>query len=270
MMIRSQGWIMGKQKSDMRKRIGITALFLFFIILLIAGAYTLILMNLAQQQPRKDSTRVDSTTPGITAVNIGTDNTTLPATTYTNLDIVRKIAQDYHSTHTYSLIDYYVCSDMAMDIWNMIETQGINAKICAGNVEKDLSAEAPINSFAQLNHAWVMAETEPSLYVAVEATGGYLVWVSYATTDEPKNDLYYRAACFNTPGEFKQFSDLRTDFFNTCPMYQSIADYWNQNYANKPMTAAAYEYKGMMETKLQECTTAITQLTTLINSVKTA
>ena len=110
------------------------------------------------------------------------------------ISILEKIVGDYHSTHTYSMYDLFVCADMAIDVWNIVRTQGIDAKIQVGNVE-DPNAKQD-----NYNHAWVLAEVEPFKYVALETTGGYLVW-------ERENENYYRGFTFDNPREFKEYLD---------------------------------------------------------------
>ena len=116
-----------------------------------------------------------------------------------NIKIVREIAQDYHSTHTYLGVqtgqssDMYVCIDMAKDVWNMIKTRGINAVIEVGNVNKNIST---IND---VNHAWVLAEVGPEQWLAVETTGGFVVF-------EDENPRYYAGMQFDTPADMKEYS----------------------------------------------------------------
>jgi hypothetical protein len=74
---------------------------------------------------------------------------------------------------------------MALDMWNIVKTQGIDTKICAGNIQENLSdyltdtsksiSDRYYNYFSNMNHAWILAEVEPLKYVAVETTRGYLV-----------------------------------------------------------------------------------------------
>ena len=58
-------------------------------------------------------------------------------------ETICKILSDYHKTHSYigteagAAQDIFVCGDMACDVWDMVRTQGIEAKIVAGNVEQD-------------------------------------------------------------------------------------------------------------------------------------
>ncbi|VUT27648.1 MAG: hypothetical protein SYNGOMJ08_00195 [Candidatus Syntrophoarchaeum sp. GoM_oil] len=106
-----------------------------------------------------------------------------------NIQIVTEIVEDYYKTHTYNLSDRFVCADMAIDVWNMVETQGINAKIAVGNVNN------PDVDWTEYDHAWVVAETSPGKWLALETTAGYV-------TDE---DNYYKGYFFENPKEFKEY-----------------------------------------------------------------
>src|SRR5438093_12376543 len=86
-----------------------------------------------------------------------------------NVKIVSQIVSNYHRTHTYIGKDIFVCGDMASDVWNMVQTKGINAKILIGNVERSISS--PL----EVNHAWVLAEVSPGSWLALETTGGFVV-----------------------------------------------------------------------------------------------
>ncbi len=192
--------------------------------------------------------------------------------TITNINKVRQIAETYNSTHTYSKSDFFVCSDMAIDVWNLIKTQGINAEICAGNIDTDISQyliNQDFDSFLnKMNHAWVVAEIEPFTYIAVETTGGYLVWGQESNSDEPKNILYYSYGtfCFGNPSEFKKFSELRTNYLTICPQAEAMRIYWNENIAGKiSVTPESSEYKGQMQAKIDECTNITNQLIGLLN-----
>ena len=95
------------------------------------------------------------------------------------VSVLHNLVKVYHATHTYSKKNFFVCADMAMDVWNMIETKGINARIAVGNVNK---AQA---NWKEYNHAWVVAEVSPGRWVALEITRGTVV-----RGNENKN--YYR------------------------------------------------------------------------------
>ena len=110
--------------------------------------------------------------------------------------VLQDIVKGYHATHTYSKSDFYVCADMTLDVWNMVETKGINARIAVGNVQN------PDVDWKQFNHAWVMAEVSPDTWLALEPTMGAIV-----RGDASRK--YYRGLFFNTPREFKEYVDLR-------------------------------------------------------------
>ena len=134
-----------------------------------------------------------------------------------NTEIVEKIAQDYHATHTYTASDFFVCSDMALDMWNLIKTKGINAKLQVGNVDENISEYEGFEIFSRMNHAWVIAEVAPFTWLAVEPTGGYTVYAD-------DNRLYYWGISFDSPREFKRFSELRKDLLVACPLAVALEE----------------------------------------------
>ena len=117
-----------------------------------------------------------------------------------NIRTVKKIVEDYHKTHTYSKADMFVCADMAIDVWNMVETQEINAIIKAGAVDKD------ITELRYVNHAWVMAEVAPDEWIALETTGGFLVCPIQPMCLK-NNSRYYSGWNYASPKEFKEYID---------------------------------------------------------------
>lgn len=171
----------------------------------------------------------------------------------TKIQILEEIVQNYYKTHTYSKIDLFVCTDTSIDIWNLVKTEGINAQICAGNIERNLTKSE--NILNEMNHAWVLAETNPFAWSALETTGGFLVW---------DNELYYKGYCFDNPAEFKQFLSLRDDYFEICGEADILIDYWNENYIGKILTADDYEFKGRVDTKIDECTAITNELNGLL------
>jgi hypothetical protein len=179
------------------------------------------------------------------------------------LEEIQRIAEEYSRTHTYSKLDLFVCSDMAQDVWNLIETQGINAQICAGNVDEDIREvlkqehnwDTTFEFLNKITHAWVVAETEPNTYIAVETTGGFLVWSN-------SNQLYYSGLCFDSPKQFKDFLEARKNTIEICSVALNMENYWNENYVGRVLTAEVYEFKGVMEQKAKECTTAVNELIT--------
>jgi CheY-like chemotaxis protein len=142
--------------------------------------------------------------PSVPPLNTINTTSTLPAppaekTLYEkNVEIVKGIAEDYHSTHTYLGVqtgqssDMYACIDMAKDVWNMIKTRGINAVLEVGNVKEN------ITTMTDVNHAWVLAEVGPMQWLAVETTGGFVV-------TKEANPRYYVGMQFDTPAEMKEY-----------------------------------------------------------------
>jgi outer membrane murein-binding lipoprotein Lpp len=128
----------------------------------------------------------------------------------TPADTARNIVRYYHETHVYSTYDYYVCSDMASDVWNMLKAQGIGAIIVVGDTEK------AIGDIVQSNHAWVLAEVAPGQYLALATTGGFVV---------PKNEnaLYYQGWSFDTPKELKRYNELIREYNIRVCIHNEIA-----------------------------------------------
>jgi hypothetical protein len=107
--------------------------------------------------------------------------------------ILSEIVSDYHRNHTYVDGGVFVCGDMACDVWNMVKTKGIEAKIGVGNVDREIS------SLRDANHAWVLAETSPGNWLALETTAGRVVY-------RDENPRYYSGWSFDNPKKFKEFN----------------------------------------------------------------
>jgi transcription initiation factor TFIIIB Brf1 subunit/transcription initiation factor TFIIB len=170
-----------------------------------------------------------------------------PADTVTRT--LQEIVEDYHRIHTYSLVDYYVCADMAQDVWNIVDTKGIRALLVAGNINN------PDARWKDYNHVWVIAEISPKQWIALETTAGRLVRKS-------ENQNYFKGTFFASPKDLKTNIDLRRDYNNEIARSQAIAsqynaklteyntqlDRWqsltnsfNSNYAGRPLTPAEYD-----------------------------
>lgn len=117
-----------------------------------------------------------------------------------NMEIAREIVSEYHKTHTYSLHDMYVCGDMSSDVWNMLKTRGITAKIQVGNIA------TPVSDIRDADHVWVLAKVSDDTWVALETTGGYLV-CDNSDCCQVSNPLYYEGWSFDTPAEYKKMVD---------------------------------------------------------------
>jgi len=63
-----------------------------------------------------------------------------PATqTSDKMQIIERITAGYYKTHTYTLEGDFVCLDMAIDVWNQLRTNGIEAKIMGGNIKENVT-----------------------------------------------------------------------------------------------------------------------------------
>jgi len=174
--------------------------------------------------------------------------------------VLRDIVQSYHATHTYSESDFYVCADMTLDVWNMVETKGINARIAVGNVQN------PQADWNQFNHAWVMAEVASDSWLALETTGGVVV-------RSDANKKYYRGFFFNTPKEFKEYVDLRKrrydlslrtkelekeltnvrrEYEQELRKHNSLIDEYNRTYADKRLSKSRFKKSTELRNRLNE------------------
>ena len=139
------------------------------------------------------------------------------------------IVSDYHKTHTYLTnatgTSIYVCGDMACDVWNMVFSRGINAKIVVGDVKED------ITSVAQAKHAGVLAEISNGEWLALECTGGYVV-----RYDE--NKRYFFGCRFSTPKEYRDFEQLKRQYNDAIVKGRAAEDSYNNlaaSYKNADM-----------------------------------
>ena len=147
---------------------------------------------------------------------------------------------------------------MAKDVWNMLRTQGINAVIQIGNVEK------PVMDMQDSDHAWVLAEVAPGEMLALETTNGQPV-------ERAENPLYYTGWSFENPQEYNEFEKLkhehniRVEVYNSLakeqngliPQYQEAAakhqalvDEFNSKYAGQAMTDPAMDLYGRISDQL--------------------
>lgn len=175
-----------------------------------------------------------------------------------NTRILQKIVQDYHAIHTYSIDDYYVCADMAQDVWNIVDTQKIPALLVAGNIED------PAADRKKYNHAWVIAELSPGQWIALETTAGTLVTRS-------ANPNYYTGIFFKNPRDMKTYLDYTKEYNNELERlaaiqqqytsklaeynaelgnYNSLVSDYNTNYANRQLLPADYQASLALKNKI--------------------
>lgn len=175
-----------------------------------------------------------------------------------NIQICKQIASEYYKTHEYSNDDIYDCDNMAQDIWNMLKARGINARIAVGDfkpenrngikgeehLNNNLNSEEPGNfeeigqisnlsylspcsgnldsqKIDNLTHAWVLAEVSPDYWLAIESTGGYVV---YST----ENESYYHGLIFSNPKNYRIFFELYRDWKTQAAEYKSESLSYNK------------------------------------------
>jgi hypothetical protein len=166
-----------------------------------------------------------------------------------NFSKVTLLLTDYHKQHKYSKEDFFVCSDMAIEVWDIIKTAGINARIMVGNVEKDIVSDKSTPDYiAEMNHVWVMAEIARSEWVPLDPTAGMIVHPQM-----PNFKLYLYGTHFDTPRQFKEFSEARKALFQTCKEAHTMVTDFNTVYAGKPVTHEALERTGRTKQKLEDC-----------------
>jgi hypothetical protein len=169
-----------------------------------------------------------------------------------NIEICEQIAAEYYKSHSYAEDDIYDCDNMAQDIWNMLKAKDINARIAVGNFDpgvqnkiedgkpilKKLNSGSPgeikpynytyddsgrLNSSTidNLTHAWTLAEISPDSWLAIECTGGYVVY-----SEEDEN--YYRCLTFNNPKDYRSFLELYRSWKKEIIDYEDERSYYNK------------------------------------------
>lgn len=162
-------------------------------------------------------------------------------------DTAANIIRVYNETHSYTIWDLFVCADMSMDVWNMLQAQGINAVIQIGSVDAD------ITNMEDSDHAWVLAEVSPGTFLALETTNGQVV-------QREDNPRYYGGWSFDNPREYKRFEELKYEHNLRVSLYnelreesqkvyaeyesefsylQELMDEFNNKYSEQPYTAEA-------------------------------
>jgi len=176
----------------------------------------------------------------------------------TPAETAANIVRHYHETHTYSTTDFFVCADMAADVWNMLKTHGIAAVIQVGNVETGVA------DLVDSDHSWVVAEVAPGQNLALETTSGRVV-------TRGENGLYYRGWSFPSPREYKRYAELRREYNvrvdiiielqeavkqayasyqEAVDEYNKLADEFNDIYFGHPVTTESQLFEARMEAQV--------------------
>jgi hypothetical protein len=127
----------------------------------------------------------------------------------TTTEEAAQIVKNYHETHTYSVTDLFVCSDMASEVWNLLKTKGINALMVVGDIN------VRITDITLAGHAWVLAEVSPGQYLALETTLG-------TTVAESKNPLYYHGWTFTSPADIKTYQQVVVQYNEGVKFHNSL------------------------------------------------
>ena len=146
------------------------------------------------------------------------------------MQIIERIAAAFHKTHTYTLQGDFVCLDMAIDVWNQLITNGIEAKIMGGNINENITAWNYRQLARESNHAWVVAKPSPTEKVAIETTAGIVIKAGM------KNAFaYFKGIEFDTPDQIKRFDRLRKKANEVCRDANDMIKDWNENVVGKKL-----------------------------------
>lgn len=166
-----------------------------------------------------------------------------------NYSKITALLADYQKNHKYLKEDFFVCSDMAIEVWDVIKTAGIEARLMVGNVTKDIVKYQSTHEYiAQMNHVWVMAELIPSEWVPIEPTVGMIVHPKI-----PVFNLYHQGTSFKNPRQFKEFSESRTALFEACKEAQTMVTDLKRSHTKKPVTVEALVGVGKAKQKVEDC-----------------
>ncbi len=173
-----------------------------------------------------------------------------------NTKTIENILGSYAEAHNYTEWDFSAYAESALDIWNILKERGINTEIWIGNTEKTYS------NITEISHAWVMAEVEPLVWLALETAGGYVV-------RKEDNPLYYRGYSFDTQEEFMEYLDLRNRYnaqaerknrmqerASSCTQrLEEMRAEFNAKYGGKQVSDESIEEMKRLSEKLGECKT---------------
>jgi hypothetical protein len=168
------------------------------------------------------------------------------------LQIIQKIAAQFHLAHTYTLEGDFVCLDMAIDVWNQLVTNGIKAKIMGGNVRENVSAWNYRQLVRESNHAWVIAWLNATDKVAIETTAGYVI-----KPGMKNSAAYFKGIEFDNPAQIKNFDSLRKRIRGVCNEAHQMMEDWNNNVAEKQRASIeTIEKKARLEQRMRDCENA--------------
>lgn len=165
------------------------------------------------------------------------------------MQIIELIAAAFHKTHTYTLAGDFVCLDMAIDVWNQLRTNGIEAKIMGGNIKENVTTWNYRQLARESNHAWVVAKLSPTEKVAIETTAGTVI-----KPGMENSSAYFKGIEFDTPGEIKRFDSLRKKANEVCRDASELIKDWNDNFVGKQRRPEEIiARKSQIEQRKQDC-----------------
>jgi hypothetical protein len=127
--------------------------------------------------------------------------------------VASELTNNYALQHTYMPSDAFTCSDMAIDLWNMMRTSHIDAYIAIGNLD---SPERPV--LMNATHAWVLARFKGT-WVAFEPQTGETIYLV-------DDNRYFNAFIVNDSTKVKEFYAMYGDYKRAEKLYDtSKAEY---------------------------------------------
>jgi hypothetical protein len=144
------------------------------------------------------------------------------------MQIVERIAAEFHKSHSYTLEGDFVCLDMAISVWNQLVTNGIEAKIMGGNIKENVTAWNYRQLAKESNHAWVVAKLSPTEKVAIETTAGAVIKPGMKDAS-----AYFKGIEFDNPAQIKRFDRLRKKANEVCQDAGQLIKEWNENVVGK-------------------------------------
>jgi hypothetical protein len=197
-----------------------------------------------------ENSKLSTILPGTTPATVSNVDAAPPLD---KKQIVKKIAAEFHKTHTYTLEGDFVCLDMAIDVWNQLMTNGIEAKIMSGNVKENIMTWNYRQLLKENTHAWVVAKLSPTEKVAVETTAGVVIeqgMKNYAA--------YFKGIEFNNPAEVKKFISLCKKGNSLCQDAQKMLTEWKDNElaGKQRVSRETIAKKAQLEQRLRDCESA--------------
>lgn len=165
------------------------------------------------------------------------------------MQTIEMIAAAFHKTHTYTLAGDFVCLDMAIDVWNQLKTNNIDAKIMGGNIHENVTTWNFRQLARESNHAWVVAKLSPTEKVAIETTAGTVI-----KPGMENSSAYFKGIEFDTPAEIKRFDSLRKRANEVCRNADELIKDWNENFVGKQRRPEEIiAKKSQIEQRKQDC-----------------